>query len=121
MNKFTVWEPQAGWLVMLPARIPPVQGGIILPETHTKKANSGITVKAGSVIDRELFEDKECFFPSHSEYQIVDTDTGYLLYVVESKNIILTRTPHPDVERFSREKPSDDFKPETIESNQLRQ
>lgn len=101
---FTSWEPRPNWLILLPSRTSPKQGDIVLPDSITKKSNSGICIKANTQIDRELFLNKECFFPTHSEYPIKDSDTGYLIYVIEVDKIILIRTPPPEVMRFSREK-----------------
>jgi hypothetical protein len=101
---FTKWEPRPNWLILLPSRTAPKQGDIVLPDSITKKSNSGICIKAGLHIDREIFEDKECFFPTHSEFQIKDSDTGFHIYVVEASKVILVRTPPPEVMRFSREK-----------------
>lgn len=101
---FTNWKPRPGWLILLPSRTSPKQGDIVLPDSLTKKSNSGICVKAAMSIDEEIFLDKECFFPTHSEFQIQDSDTGFLIYVVEASKIILIRTPPFDVARFSREK-----------------
>ena len=101
---FTNWEPRPGWLILLPSRTSPKQGDLILPDSVTKKSNSGVCIKTSDNLDRELFHDKECFFPTHSEFQIKDSDTGFLIYVVEAAKIILIRTPPPEVMRFSREK-----------------
>lgn len=113
--KYTTWEARPGWLVLLPSRTAPNKGGIILPESATKKSSSGICIDAGMRIDQETFIGKECFFAQHAEYQVQDSDTGWLLYIVEANHIIMMRTPPPDVARFSREKQRDGFQPETIE------
>lgn len=101
---FTNWEPRPGFLILLPSRTAPKKGDLILPDSHTKKSNSGVCIKAGHDVDKEIFINQECFFPTHSEFQINDSDTGFLIYVVDASKIILIRTPPPDVMRFSREK-----------------
>lgn len=101
---FTNWEARPGWLILLPSRTPPKRGQLFIPETATKKSNSGICIKAGYPVDEEVFLNKECFFPTHSEYQVNDTDTGFLIYIVQAEKIILIRTPPPDIAKFSREK-----------------
>jgi hypothetical protein len=116
-DQFTAWKPQMGFLVLLPSRIPPTHGDtkIVLPETHTLKSNSGICIKAHSTTDADLFIGEECFFPTHAEYQIVDTDSGFLLYVVEANKILMSRIPPLDVVEFSRRKRGDsDFMPPTL-------
>jgi hypothetical protein len=101
---FTNWKPRPGWLILLPSRTSPKKGDLVLPDSVTKKNNSGVCIKAGHDIDKELFFNQECFFPTHSEFQIKDSDTGFIIYVVEAAKIILIRTPPPEVMRFSREK-----------------
>ena len=114
--KYTTWEARPGWLLLLPSRTAPkTESGLVLPESSTKKSSSGICIDAGSTIDLEIFLRKECFFAQHAEYQVQDSDSGWLLYIVEANHIIMMRTPPPEVERFSREKPKDSFQPETIE------
>jgi hypothetical protein len=103
-NQFTNWEARPGWLILLPSRTPPKRGALFIPETATKKSNSGICIKAGYPVDEEVFQNKECFFPTHSEYQVNDSDTGFLIYIVPAEKIILIRTPPPDIAKFSREK-----------------
>lgn len=117
---FTNWEARPGWLILLPSRTAQEKGGIILPDTLTKKTNQGICIKAGMPIDRELFLNQECFFPTHSEYQILDSDTGYLIYVIQTDKILMIRTPPPEVMRFSREK-REGLTFETITHDQQRQ
>lgn len=101
---FTQWEARPGWLILLPSRTPPKRGDLFIPETATKKSNAGICIKAGYPVDEEIFLNKECFFPTHSEYQVNDTDTGFLIYILEAVKIILIRTPPADIAKFSREK-----------------
>jgi co-chaperonin GroES (HSP10) len=113
--KYTSWEARPGFLILLPSRTAPTKQGIILPESATKKSSSGICIDAGSKPDLEIFLKKECFFAQHSEYQIQDSDSGWLLYIVEANHIIMMRTPPPEVETFSRRKEPDSFQPEAIE------
>jgi hypothetical protein len=99
-NSITSWLPEPGWLLLLPSRLPDRRGELFLPESYTKKSNSGICFSPHD----HILAGKECFFPSHQEYQIIDSDTGYLLYIIEANKVILTREPPPDVVRASREK-----------------
>jgi co-chaperonin GroES (HSP10) len=102
---FCRWDPRPGFLVLLPSRsAPKTNSGLFIPESETKKNNSGICIKAFTIIDKDIFVGKECFFANHSEYRVEDTDTGYLLYIISADLILMTRTPPEDVARFSREK-----------------
>ena len=105
LKSFTTWQPAPGWLVLLPSRLPDKVGELILPESYTKKNNSGICIGAGYDTDYDVFGGKECFFPAHSEYQIIDSDTSYLLYIVAADIIILTRVPPEEIACVSRKKP----------------
>lgn len=98
------WKPRPGWLVLLPSRTAPKKGSIILPESETKKTNSGICILAGTDLDKELFLGKECFFANHTEFGIKDSETGWLLYVLNADKVLLWRDPPPEVATFSREK-----------------
>jgi co-chaperonin GroES (HSP10) len=89
----TDWQPTAGWLMLLPTKLPEkTEAGIVLPDTFTSKNTSGIVFAAGHEMDQDLI-DKEVFFPRHEEYQIVDSDTNRIFYVVPSNKVILTRVP----------------------------
>jgi hypothetical protein len=103
-STFTSWEPRPGWLILLPSREASQRNGLYIPESSTKKPNSGICIMAFDKTDEELFLNKECLFPTHSEYAVSDTDTGWLLYIIEANKVILTRQPPNDIARFSREK-----------------
>jgi hypothetical protein len=109
----TSWKAEPGWLILLPSRLSDRIGEIILPESYTKKRNSGICIQENVV--PKTYLDKECFFPTHSEYQIIDTDTGYMLYIVEANKVILTRDPPEDVLAASRERPGDNLAFHTLE------
>lgn len=88
----------AGWLMLTPVKLPDkTEAGIVLPETYTVKSTSGICFKVGHDMDRD-FIGKEVFFPKHEEYQIIDSDTSELFYVVPSNKIILARTPRTQPE-----------------------
>lgn len=104
--EITSWKAEPGWLILLPSRLSDKIGEIILPESYTKKRNSGICIQA-NIIPPTQYLDKECFFPTHTEYQLIDTDSGFLLYMVEANKVILTRDPPADVLAASREKPGD--------------
>ena len=114
MVEITSWKAEPGWLILLPSRLSDKIGEIILPESFTKKRNSGICVQA-NVIPANNYLDKECFFPSHCEYQIIDTDSGFLLYIVEANKVILTRDPPAEVLAASRERPGDVLEFRTLE------
>jgi co-chaperonin GroES (HSP10) len=102
---FTNWDARPGWLILLPSRTAPKSaGGIIIPDSETKKTNSGICIKGGTKLDEELFINKECFFAAHTEYVIKDSETGWELYIIDANKILMVRTPPSDVARFSREK-----------------
>jgi co-chaperonin GroES (HSP10) len=104
-DSYTNWQARPGWLILLPSRSSPKSaGGILIPDSETKKTNSGICIKAGVKIDEELFLGKECFFANHTEYGVRDTETGWELYVIDANKIIMIRTPPPEIARFSREK-----------------
>lgn len=92
--KPTTWEPRPGWLLLTPVKLPEkTEGGLHLPDSFTTKATSGICIKAGTDVDKEVFLSKECYFPKHQEYQILDTDNGVLYYVVDANHIMLWRAP----------------------------
>lgn len=115
-DKFTSWSPEPGFLILLPSRLPKIKGGIHLPETHTKKNNSGICIKAGTEIEQELLIDRECFFPNHSEYQIIDSDTDFMIYLVKADSVLMTRIPPKEVALVSREKTGEEdrIQPPTV-------
>lgn len=116
MKTYTSWEARPGWLILLPSRTAPqTDSGLVLPESSTKKSSSGICIDAGIKLDSEIFLGKECFFAQHAEYQVHDSDTDWLLYIVEANHIILVRTPPPEVARFSGVKGWDSFQPPVIE------
>jgi co-chaperonin GroES (HSP10) len=102
-TNITSWRPEPGWLLLLPSRLAGRKGNIYLPESYTKKNNSGICIAVGSK-DLDRFIDRECFFPTHQEYIIDDTDTGYRIYVLEANKVLMTREPPPEIAAFSREK-----------------
>jgi hypothetical protein len=92
-NSMTDWEPMAGWLMLIPVKLPDkTEGGIVLPETYTIKSTSGICFKAGHDMDKDLIG-QEVFFPRHEEYQIIDSDTDKLFYIVPLDKVILHRQP----------------------------
>ena len=105
-NEYTEWQPTQGQLILLPSRLPSTRGTLVLPESYTKKNNSGIVIKVGSTQDQPLIG-LECHFPSHSEFQVIDSDTGYLLYIIPTTAVLMTRIPPHDVNRVSREKGRD--------------
>lgn len=112
---FTTWKPESGFLFLLPTRLPAKKGSIILPESYTLKNDSGICFLTNAKFGDESHLDKECIFPAHTEYRVLDSDTGYLIYVVPSDKIIMMRIPPPEILAVSREKGSDAPKFETIE------
>lgn len=107
-NSFVKWEPRPGFLVLLPSRISNTVGEgaakIFLPDSHTQKTNEGICIKAATKTDQEIFLGKECFFALHNEYKIEDSDTGYLVFVIDADKILMTREPPKDVLRHSIQK-----------------
>lgn len=87
----TEWEPTAEWLLVTPTTLPDkTEAGIFLPDTFTNKNTSGIVFATGHEMNKDLIG-MEVFFPRHCEYQIVDSDTDKLFYVVPHDKIILTR------------------------------
>jgi hypothetical protein len=112
--KITSWKPEPGWLLLLPSRLPDKQGGIILPESFTKKNNTGICFAPE---EDNPYLGKECLFPSHQEYQIVDTDTQRLIYIVEENKILMSRTPPSEIIAASWSEGVDSFSVSTIERN----
>lgn len=104
---FTSWEPQPGWLFLLPSRLPEkTEGGIYRPESVTKKNNSGVCFIHGHIMGEkeDFYVGKECLFPQHTEYQVHDSDTGYDFYVLPADKVIMIRTPPPEILEFSRKK-----------------
>lgn len=94
MIKQSTWEPRPEWLMLVPSTLPEkTEEGIILPESFTTKSQSGIVVKCGSDIDKEIFLGKEVFFPKHDEYGLVDSDNGQKYYIIQSAHVIMFRTP----------------------------
>ena len=92
----TTWEPRPNWLILEPVTLPEkTEGGIILPDSYTTKANSGVCIKAGSSIDKQIFMGKECFFPIHDEFRVLDSDNDVVYYIVNSDNVMLVRNPAP--------------------------
>jgi hypothetical protein len=110
----TAWEPDTGWLLLLPSRLPDRQGDIILPETFTKKQNSGICF---APTQDNPYINKECLFPQHQEYQVIDTETGWLFYVLQIAHVIMTRIPPQHILDASWEKIVDSFQIETFETS----
>lgn len=104
LRDFCKWDARPGWLILLPSRTAPEKGGIIMPESETKKTNAGICIAAGTSIDKELFLNKECFFANHTQYSLIDTETDYLLYILDANKVLMTREPPEEIARFSREK-----------------
>jgi len=87
--------------MLTPTKLPEkTESGIFLPESFTTKSTSGLCIKAGTDVDREVFIGKEVFFPKHDEYQIVDSDNGELYYVVDANHVIMMRTPAPTAKVF---------------------
>lgn len=107
----THWEPEPGWLLLMPSRLPDKQGDIILPESYTKKNNSGICF---APINDNPYLGKECLFVQHQEYQVLDSDTGKLFYILEQNKVILTRDPPLDIDRASWGEGQDGFQAATI-------
>jgi hypothetical protein len=106
-QRFTKWEARPGFLILLPSRTSPITSeSIYLPETATKKENEGICIKAGMLIDWEVFGGRECLFPNHTEFRVKDTETGYELYIVAADKIIMFRNPPAEVLKFSKERGS---------------
>jgi len=115
-DRYTSWRPETGWLFLLPSRIASKKGDIILPESYTKKSNSGICFRANVQFGQETeYLDRECLFPNHIEYRVDDSDTGYEFYVVPADKVIMTRIPPPEILAVSRDKGPDAPKFETIE------
>lgn len=114
---YTSWQPHQGWLFLLPSRIPEKKGDIILPESFTKKANSGICFAAKVNFGEEAeYLNKECIFPEHTEYRVTDSDTGYELYIVPADKVIMTRIPPLEILAISKEKGRDSgFSMQSIE------
>jgi hypothetical protein len=112
-NVFTTWEPEPNYAVMLPSRLPDRHGTLVLPESYTKKTNSGICISVGLDIHEDLLN-MELFFPTHAEYQVNDSDTGALLYIVQVAQVILKRKPPQNIWRVSREKALDNSAAETF-------
>lgn len=105
---FTTWEPHQGFLFLLPSRLPDKKGDLILPESFTKKNNSGICFKAKvNFGQEEEFLGMECLFPVHTEFEVTDTDTKYLFYVVPADKVIMTRIPPSEILAVSKGKPGD--------------
>jgi hypothetical protein len=87
----TDWKPMNGWLMLMPVKLPDkTEGGVILPESYTLKSTSGICFKAGHELDQDMIG-QEVFFPKHEEYQIIDSETDELFYVVPRERVILHR------------------------------
>jgi hypothetical protein len=115
MNQITDWEPEDGWILLLPSRLPDIDRGIILPESYTRKNNSGICF---APTQGNAYYKKECLFAQHQEYQVIDTETGVLFYLLEISKIILTREPPPNIERASWGEGRDGFQLSTVETSQ---
>jgi hypothetical protein len=114
-SKITSWLPETGWILLLPSRLPDqAESGIILPESYTRKPNAGICFSPQT---DNPYLNKEILFAQHQEYQVIDTDTGILFYILEINKIILTRTPPPHVLHASWEKGMDSFSVSTVESS----
>ena len=87
----TDWEPMAGWLMLIPVKLPnKTEAGIVLPEEFVTKSTSGICFKAGHDLDKDLVG-MEIFFPKHEEYQVIDSDTGEMYYIVPRDRVIMKR------------------------------
>jgi co-chaperonin GroES (HSP10) len=113
--KFTTWSPQPNWLILLPSRVSnKLESGIVLPDDYAKKGDQGICILVGSDMDSEFFLGKECFFSKHTQYEIKDSDTGYLFYVIETNKIIMVRQPTQEVLTHSRKIQTSGFTMETI-------
>lgn len=90
----STWEPRPGWLMLTPSKLPEkTEAGIILPESFTKKANSGIVIKAGTKLDGEIFLGQEVLFPKHNEYGIMDSDNQQNYYLIKADDVIIRRKP----------------------------
>lgn len=104
---FTSWQPEPGWLFLLPSRSSGItEGNILLPESAIKKSNSGICFLQGHIAGEkpDQYLDKECLFPQHTEYKVIDTDTGYEIYILPADKVIMTRIPPLEIAMFSRAK-----------------
>lgn len=106
---FTEWQPEPGFLFLLPSRTSSKHNGLILPESVTKKQDSGICFAQGYLAGQPAnqFIGKECLFPQHTQYTIQDSETGYEIFVLPADKVIMVRIPPPDVFRFSQKKPAD--------------
>lgn len=86
------WEPQFDYLILLPTQLPKeTESKIVLPDSYTTKQNSGVVVKAG-----EQYKDllnREVLFPINNEYQVFDSDTKTLYYIVRAEHVIMHRKP----------------------------
>ena len=106
-TQFTSWLPEPGWLFLLPSRIAEkTEGGLHLPESATKKNNSGICFISGHIMgeEKDHYVGKECLFPQHTEYKVKDSDTDFDFYVLPADKVIMTRIPPAEVLEFSRKK-----------------
>lgn len=96
----TTWNAMPGFLLLTPVRLPDkTESGILLPDTVTLKANSGLCVAVGVYPDGVPAEvevallGKEIFFNRHDEYQLVDSDSGTLFYILHHTKVIMWRVP----------------------------
>lgn len=86
------WEPEAGWMLLLPSRLPEkTEGGLILPESYIQKNNSGVCVKVADGWQKWL--SKELLFNVNQEYRIVDSETSVMYYLIPAEAVLLSRIP----------------------------
>lgn len=114
MHHITDWQPETGWILLIPTRLPDRQGEIILPESFTRRPNAGICFAPQ---EDNPYLNKECLFAQHQEYQVLDTETNQLFYILEISKIILTRTPPQHIIRASWGQAKDSFAVSTLETS----
>ena len=93
----TKWQPRNSMLLLKPTVEPEKsEGGIIIPDTVRRKAQSGYIQFKGPNADSDLNVGDEVFFEQHQEFRIILDDTKDEAILISDSHILL-RNPYTPV------------------------